>query len=330
MDFLRFDYYPPNDPTPIEERESKKRDEEQGSRPPGMENRTYLRKRKINWPFGSKAHSGRFTVSEMMYRRADVDHAEQAPNLQLNLPHSISSLNSKIHELWWAAFLASVLQILVLFVSGLTTFFPHFKNMVGAPNIRDAFWIFLAGTLCLNSGMFFCSWVIDHSTVKLIWRQNHTRTHQASNIKRPTKAYSNERDRGFHLFWLQHGQIVNDQRFEPCLIHGGYKDEVLTSRRIDANLTKPWHGKSFPSWTSVVAASWLEFLSIAGAFLGIAGFIVQLEGLRNLTWPTTVAQILAVLVMAFIRAFVRRRLAEAVSYVPAWENHELDCEYLPE
>jgi hypothetical protein len=48
MDFLRFDYYPPNDPTPIEERESKKRDEEQGSRPPGMGNRTYLRKRKIN------------------------------------------------------------------------------------------------------------------------------------------------------------------------------------------------------------------------------------------------------------------------------------------
>ena len=68
-------------------------------------------------------------------------------------------------------------------------------------------------------------------------------------------------------------------------------------------------------------------MSIVGAVLGIAGFIVQLEGLRNLSWQTTVAQLLAILVMALIRAAVRRRLAETIPFTPAWQSHELDYEY---
>lgn len=46
--------------------------------------------------------------------------------------------------------------------------------------------------------------------------------------------------------------------------------------------------------------------------------------MRGLSYPTAVTQLLAILVMAFIRALVRRRLGNLLSTIPASEGHELD------
>jgi hypothetical protein len=123
-----------------------------------------------------------------------------------------------------------------------------------------------------------------------------------------------------HLFWLQQKHTVNDQDFDPFLILGGWKEEILTSSRIRHD---PWNA-SMPIKLKWVAANKFELVTIIAALLGLAGFILQFEGLRGLAWPTAVTQLLAIFIMAFIRALIRRRLGEHLSTIPASEGHELD------
>jgi hypothetical protein len=48
--------------------------------------------------------------------------------------------------------------------------------------------------------------------------------------------------------------------------------------------------------------------------------------MRDLSWPTAVSQLVAILAMALVKALVRRRLGQPLSSVPALDCHELDCE----
>ena len=176
-----------------------------------------------------------------------------APNLQLNLPRELRSVYHTVKELWVAAAVSAIIQILVLCASAMTTFLPHFDTAHNSPEYRYGFWLFMCGTLCLNLGMYLCSWVIDHSTNKMIWRratrvqqfreeiklpqesglaartnsQNITAVHEpSSNTAKEKVRESDEPEDGFHLFWLQQGHVVNDQKFEPGLIYGGVKYDI--------------------------------------------------------------------------------------------------------
>jgi hypothetical protein len=101
---------------------------------------------------------------------------------------------------------------------------------------------------------------------------------------------------------------------------------MLTLSRISYSCLNTLGYSILVRWVYRVAANRYKFLSIMGSFLGIAGFILQFEGMRDLTWPTAVSQLVATLAMTFIRAIVRRRLGQALSTVSALERYELDCE----
>lgn len=124
-----------------------------------------------------------------------------------------------------------------------------------------------------------------------------------------------------HLFWLQQKHTVNDQDFDPYLILGGVKDEILTSSRFEH---RRWQVSFIPNWLFQLAANKYELLTTCASLLGIVGFILQFEGLRSLAWPTAVAQLGAIFVMALIRALIRRRLGDPPAYFPALEGYELD------
>lgn len=99
-----------------------------------------------------------------------------APNLQLNLPSTIPSHKSTIKDLWIAAVVASLVQVSVLVVSAVTTF--HTFRAVVRPQTNYGFWLFIAGTLCLDSGMILCSFVIEQSTQESSWRMASSKNYR--------------------------------------------------------------------------------------------------------------------------------------------------------
>jgi len=310
-----------------------------------------------------------------------------APNLQLNLPSTIHSHKSTIKDLWCAAVVASLVQVTVLVVSAVTTFHPRTRQAVGRPQTNYGFWLFIAGTLCLDSGMILCSFVIEQSTRESAWRHassNQDQQLEPKKVDQKTSEGVNTNDPGategkartetlpltkekpiarsqrvsaskesrrsdtpnknhssiatgesgtstitglskdstsLQLFWLQQKHTVNDQDFEPFLILGGGKSEILTSsRRLDY---ETW--ESIPRWVKKIAANKYELITICASVLGLVGFMLQFEGLRGLAWPTAVSQLLAIFLVALIRAIARRRLGKGPSAIRAHAGHELDC-----
>jgi hypothetical protein len=54
------------------------------------------------------------------------------------------------------------------------------------------------------------------------------------------------------------------------------------------------------------------------------GFVAQFMGLRGLAYPCSLAQVLAIFTLAFIRAIIRRRLGRRPSHLSAPASHEID------
>ncbi|KAF2728108.1 hypothetical protein EJ04DRAFT_592429 [Polyplosphaeria fusca] len=251
-----------------------------------------------------------------------------APNLQLNLPSSISSHKSTIKDLWCAALFAILVQEAVLVISAVTTFHPATRRAIGPPQTDYGFWMFIAGTICLNLGMILCSFVIEQSTREWSWRKAASQEEQLPGTTKEANLARRHPDpsASLQLFWLQQKHTVNDQDFEPFLILGGPKDEILTSSRdLDYDSWSPVWGKPIPKWIEKIVANKYEFVTIWASLFGLIGFMLQFEGLRGLTWPTAVSQLLAIFVVALIRAIVRRRLGKSPSAVRAHGGHELDC-----
>ncbi|KAF1959247.1 ankyrin [Byssothecium circinans] len=289
-----------------------------------------------------------------------------SPNLQLNLPSNLSSHKGTIGELWCAAALAIFLQLSVMVVSAVTSFHPRIQQSIGRPQMNFGFWLFIAGTLCLNLGMILCSFVIEQSTREWAWRkttrglqllgpekegdlsidsvENSSEEAQskspvltktktiAQGQRSSSKEHSNDANRAdpskelppLQLFWMQQKHSVNDQDFDPFLILGGHKDEILTSSRLKHEPWKTIWGMTIPTWATRFAGNQYEFLTICASVLGVVGFILQLEGLRGLAWPTALSQLGAIFLVALLRAIIRRRLGESPTTISTFAGHELD------
>lgn len=100
----------------------------------------------------------------------------------------------------------------------------------------------------------------------------------------------------------------------------GLSDAASDSDEIDS-LRKADDPKLYGATTSTL---W-KGLTVVGVIASGVGFIAQFFGLRGLTFPCSIAQLLAILVMALIRAGIRRRLGRVLAHFSLVPKYELDC-----
>ncbi len=209
----------------------------------------------------------------------------KSPNLTLNVHNDVGR-----GELYAVAVCGVVLQLGVLAYSGVITYYPALKFLKdGAPVSDYAFPCTAVGTLFLVAGMAICSHVIESSTSEKRYRP-HAR--QA------------------RVVWLQKSGTVNDQAFESFAIFPpDAQSLVTTSQRADSEGPAPHYG----------------IKAIAGTFVSLCGFVTQFIGLRGMHWSATIAQLIATVIMAALRSWVRRDLAKNPQCEPLQQkHHELD------
>ncbi|KAK3312638.1 hypothetical protein B0H66DRAFT_484763, partial [Apodospora peruviana] len=250
-----------------------------------------------------------------------------APNLQLNVSSGQSSRQKKAGELFAAAVVAVVLQLSLLIIAAVTVYHEPTKASIGYDPPPYGFPCFVAGSVLLFIGMGICSFAIESSTVEFMWKRNNKK-HDVKIVPdaRPTpKSMVGQYPR---LIWLQQSQRVNDQAFGAYAILGGSKRYILTSSRQEdventPDLVLAEDRKTEAIVKKYTITTW-EALTIIGVFAGALGFITQFVGLRGLSWPCSVSQLLAIFVMALVRALIRRRLGKSPLAYPALAKYELD------
>ena len=199
------------------------------------------------------------------------------------------------------ALLSTTLQLSVIIISGLTVYNQALSTRIGASSSTYGFPLFSAGTILLVVGMLVCSYTIEQSTIERSWSRKEN--------------YAG----GLGIIWLQRKQSVNDQSFDPFLIVGGLKNYIITSTRADLN-----SGDKSQEMTTDHATFVAHVLALSGAILGLVGFFLQFQGMRGLSWPSSVAQLIAIIVMAVIRASVRYSLSRRPQQYSVTETFEME------
>ena len=222
-------------------------------------------------------------------------YAKDAPNIRFNLyRHSVRDT----YELAFATVFGVVLQAGVLVFSAFTTYYPGFNSRFkkgGNPIMSYAYPAMAAGTIILVLGMMLCSYVIGHSTEEKRW--------MAAKLGHKAEPKS-------HVLWLQRKRDVSDHSFDSFVLFA--KEDchyILTSRRRPPDATKTLR---------------IQALTVTGAAIGLAGFILQLEGLRGMNWASGVAQLVATIFMTVLRAYVRRKLTTQPIWKSIRNEHEMD------
>ena len=253
-----------------------------------------------------------------------------APNISLNI-HG----GSRSSELYAAALCGIILQFGMLVFCGFSVYHPRFSQ--GFPKngqrIRAyAFPAMATGTIILAIGMVICSFVVEASTEEKVYFAPETTDTSTGNGEHSRP----EGDLKVRMLWLQKSHVVSDQKFDSHVIFGPDKygpcngTGILTSRRdakteSDSTIqhTNPPHPQ--PSWQmKAIASTPREFLTILGVFLGLAGFVLQFQGLRGMNWSASIAQLVCILLMTIWRAWVRRGLIAIPVSEMVLEDHEMD------
>ncbi|KAF4945391.1 hypothetical protein FGADI_11993 [Fusarium gaditjirri] len=265
----------------------------------------------------------------------------RAPNLQLNIPlgKSLEKLQSRLTRV--AAIIAVMLQVSLLIIAVATVhFISGFDPQPwGLP-------CYLIGSTFLVIGMMACSIAIEKSTAEFTWHLlGNNKTFGNAEETPASRCNTNNIEKGevhseqqFRLIWVQREQQVSDQDFGSFVISGGEKSHIMTSSRREdletMDLKKTPGSKTSESTqvsikgehkgrpvSGILQLGTLPFVAVLAGGLG---FTVQFIGLRGLPWPCAVSQIGAIIVMAIIRALIRRRLAEPLENCSVLPGYELD------
>ena len=253
-----------------------------------------------------------------------------APNISLNI-HS----GSRTGELYAAALCGIILQFGMLVFCGFSVYHPRFSQ--GFPKndqkIRPyAFPAMATGTIILAIGMVICSFVVEDSTEEKVYFVPETTGTSTGNGEHPRP----QRDLKVRILWLQKSHVVSDQKFDSHVIFGPNKSGprggtgILTSRRdakteSDSTNRRTSLPRRQPWWKmKAIASTRREFLTILGVFFGLAGFVLQFQGLRGMNWSASIAQLVCILLMTIWRASVRRGLIAIPVAQQVLEDHEMD------
>ncbi|RSL87189.1 hypothetical protein CEP51_002361 [Fusarium floridanum] len=238
------------------------------------------------------------------------------PNLQLNLSTGHSSRSRKTAELSSASITAVVLQLSLLSIAAVVAYHGRTSRAVGFGNNPYAFPCYAIGSALLCAGMAICSAAIESSTDELVWTPWRKKYRSKIEERLQTK-------RNPYIMWIQQPQSVGDQTFDAYAILGGSKPYVLTSSRSKDLWTAETSQKESGN-AKQSRRGWWEALTMIGVLLGSLGFIIQFIGLRGLPWPVAVSQLMAILIMALIRALIRRGVGVIPLACVALPGHELD------
>ncbi|KAK3291041.1 uncharacterized protein B0H64DRAFT_349835, partial [Chaetomium fimeti] len=224
--------------------------------------------------------------------RNTVSHT---PNISLNIRNTSTSREAYIISVF-----ATLLQACLLAYAGLTaTYFSHNTQLQETPPAGYAFPCMAAGTLMLVSGMLVCGHVVEGSTSERRFR--------------PVDG------KEARVVWLQRSGIVNDQRFESFAIFPTKAQRVITT----SQRTQQGRNQNQTSQQASVGIN-VEVTTVVAVATTMCGFVVQFVGLRGMNWTVSIAQLLAILLMAVLRSLVRRNLAERPNSLPLPPGHELD------
>ncbi|RPA80761.1 hypothetical protein BJ508DRAFT_327091 [Ascobolus immersus RN42] len=235
--------------------------------------------KKVGFVESVRLEGGTATLADNHPAKSELDGNDPAPNISLNISARVSP-----RELQAAAFFGLLMQGAVIALAGQITYSPQSIGIREAPKKGDgytsnAFPSFVVGTAALCMGMFICAIIVDESTQEKRWQKSD--------------AYANAK---MTLIWLQRGHIINDQVFESAALFTKKPVEVIRqSYRKEPNL-----------YTNKA----LRVFTVVGTALGVFGFIFQFIGLRALHWSVSIVQLVSIVIMAGVRALIRRGISE--------------------
>ena len=230
--------------------------------------------------------------------------SRKAPNLIINIPKAIPTRSS----IWIWVFIGLLIQSVVFIINGLGVFYYHWprtKYKVAS----YGFPIWAVGTILITIGSYICTKVIKTNTEECTARPRE-RAVDGQPAPHPK----------FHVVRLQ--KAIDSMDLPAFAIYNALDDpDVHISERgiFPSGRTENSRGhKTLAAWT------------VVGSFFALGGFILQNIGTRELHWSAAVAQLVATLILALIRAWVRRHVADAPVVAKklsaGFEAAELACE----
>ncbi|KAK0670726.1 ankyrin repeat-containing domain protein [Cercophora samala] len=228
------------------------------------------------------------------------------PNLALNIHNQVSRAG-----LYFAAAAGTILQVSVLAWAGVATYhLKYFKDdKEEEPVAHYAFVCMTVGTSILTLGILLCAFVVERGSSE--------------------KTYRPAPKKQARVIWLQKQGTVNDQAFKSFALFPSSAQVMLTtsSRKSSQNEKKGkgWrnHAQEHKGHGLGVAMT-TEVITVTATLISFGGFIIQFTGLRALHWSVAVAQLLAIMIMAALRAWVRRNFNKNPEAVPLTAGYELD------
>jgi len=252
-----------------------------------------------------------------------------------------------------AALLGIVLQFGVLIYVGLATY--HIRLLKEEQPVADyAFPCLASGTVLLVVGTFLCGHVIEGATLekhhypaseteaRIIWLQRAgtvndqafkpfavfprnslaliTTSHRAGRAGIP----DNEMDipvvpsMGMMIQnWVisTAGVLLSLVSPESAVALATTSRQARMGRRRDSE-----PDKAVPDMDT----EFQEWITTAGVLLSVVGYVVQFVGIRAMHWSASVAQLGAIIIMAALRAWLRRNLAQSPTACPLVPEYELD------
>ncbi|KAF5541711.1 ankyrin repeat [Fusarium napiforme] len=259
--------------------------------------------------------------SELIVLRNTTTHA---PNITLNRHHKVDR-----GHLYMVATFGVLLQLGVLVYFGFITYYPTLKFKKDDKEVLVyAFPFSAGGTSVLVFGMLLCARVVDRSTVE--------------------EVYEPAPGREMKMIWLQKKQVVSDQIFGSFALYPRRCPQVITTSQRDTSNTKGRpksissakpllnetnsasgqsdHNEdaSSPSDLDDLDSGPALNLTVVATGICLAGFIIQFIGLRAMHWSASVGQLIAVIIMTILRAFVRLGFIAPVYCSELRDTFELD------
>ncbi|KXH64846.1 hypothetical protein CNYM01_07876 [Colletotrichum nymphaeae SA-01] len=231
---------------------------------------------------------------------------KSSPNITLNSHNITSRAELRIAAVW-----GIVLQLGLIAYAGCSVHNPALGLLKDdKPVAQYAFPCHWVGTLLLVVDLLLCGHVVESSTIEEQFRPSQKLTAQ--------------------LVWLQQTKTVSDQVFDSFAIYAKTKRPFITTSDRRRDERKPPTSPLNQEVVSAIApvnekpGISLEVKTSIGTVVSLCGYIVQFCGLRGLHWSVSIAQLGAILLMAGLRAWVRRGLANPPRSLQTRPGFELD------